>query len=97
VGALINQACHACTAMAWDARGDEQAAAYFSEEEGQMVKYSMGAKVLGDLEKAAEQLDKAGLPYRLWVEQPENIPVCIATWPRRRSEFKKPLKGLSRF
>ncbi|CAK0884040.1 unnamed protein product [Prorocentrum cordatum] len=97
IGALINQACHACTAMAWEARGDEMAAAYLSEEEGQMIKNTLAAKGEAELQKVAARLDKAGVPYKLWVEQPEDVPVCIATWPRRRSELKKPTKGLSRF
>mmetsp|Transcript_64206 Transcript_64206/g.139677 ORF Transcript_64206/g.139677 Transcript_64206/m.139677 type:complete len:221 (+) Transcript_64206:40-702(+) len=97
VGALINQACHAVAAVAWEARTDEEAAVYLSEAEGQMVKATLGVSSEADLTKAAEKLRAAGLPFKLWVEQPEDIPVCIATWPRRRSEFKRPLKGFRRF
>ena len=29
--------------------------------------------------------EEAGIPFKLWIEQPENVPVCVATWPRPRS------------
>lgn len=32
-----------------------------------------------DLIQMSEELSKAGLPHKLWIEKPENIPVCIAT------------------
>uniref|UniRef100_A0A7S0A333 peptidyl-tRNA hydrolase n=1 Tax=Pyrodinium bahamense TaxID=73915 RepID=A0A7S0A333_9DINO len=96
-GALINQACHACTAAVWEAREDEQAVLYMSEAEGQMVKYTLGVDGEDKLTKVAKKLTDAGVPFRLWIEQPEDVPVCLATWPRRRSELKKPLKGVSRF
>eukprot|EP00435_Cladocopium_sp_Y103_P009055 s1577_g2.t1 len=97
-GALINQACHACTAMAWEARDDDQAVAYLSQGvQGTMVKSTMGAKSQADLEDATKRLTEAGIPYKLWVEQPEDVPVCVATWPRPRSVLRKVLKKLSRF
>eukprot|EP00913_Durusdinium_trenchii_P021138 g19862.t1 len=71
-GALINQACHACSAMAWEARDDEEAIAYFSQgAEGTMVKSTMGAKSQAELEGATQRLNEAGIPFKLWVEQPE--------------------------
>eukprot|EP00439_Symbiodinium_sp_Y106_P014710 s4133_g2.t1 len=72
-GAMINQACHACSAMAWEAREDEDAVNYFSEGlEGHMVKSTMGAKSKGELEDVTKKLEEAGIPYKLWVEQPED-------------------------
>mmetsp|Transcript_72753 Transcript_72753/g.101119 ORF Transcript_72753/g.101119 Transcript_72753/m.101119 type:complete len:96 (+) Transcript_72753:3-290(+) len=95
---MINQACHACSAMAWEAREDEDAVNYFSEGlEGHMVKSTMGAKSKGELEDVTKKLEEAGIPYKLWVEQPEDIPVCVATWPRKRSVLRKVLKKLSRY
>lgn len=97
VGALINQACHATAAVVWEARADADAIRYLGEEEGQMVKSTLGAKNEAQLLKVAKRLEAAGVPFKLWVEQPEDIPVCLATWPRRRSTLKKPFKGVSRF
>ncbi|CAE8602985.1 unnamed protein product [Polarella glacialis] len=43
VGALMNQACHASSAVTWESREDTQAVDYFSEVEGQMTTMTMGA------------------------------------------------------
>lgn len=97
MGALVNQACHACVAVAWDAREDPEAVEYMSQDSGFMTKYTLGAKDEAELTKVADKLTAAGTPFKLWVEQPENIPVCLATWPRRRSEVQKQFKGVKQF
>merc|ERR1712176_1207637 len=98
IGALINQACHACAAVAWEAKEDAEAIAYLGESAGcQMTKYAMGAKDEAELAKIGGKLRDAGVPYKLWAEQPENIPVCLATWPRRKSAVEKCFKGVKRF
>merc|ERR1719330_751015 len=97
MGALMNQACHACTAVAWEARNDPQAAAYFSETERQMITYSMGASDVAQMEKLAGKLQAAGVPHRVWTEQPEDVPTSLATWPRRKSEVQKCFNGIKRF
>ncbi|CAE8733148.1 unnamed protein product [Polarella glacialis] len=97
IGAMINQACHACTAVAWEARDDELAVTYLTQAEGQMVKSTLAASNQAELEAAAQKLREAGIPFKLWVEHPEEVPVCIATWPRRRSELRKALKKFQRY
>lgn len=42
-GAMVNQACHACTAVTWEAKEDPEAVEYFTEAEGQMTTVTMGA------------------------------------------------------
>ncbi len=41
----------------------------------------------------SQKLEEAGVKHKLWIEQPENYPTCLATKPYRRSEvgqhFKK--------
>lgn len=41
----------------------------------------------------SEKLNAAGIAHKLWIEQPENIPTCIATRPYPKaavaSFFKK--------
>lgn len=41
----------------------------------------------------SEKLKANGIDHKLWIEQPENIPTCIATRPYPRSQvvsfFKK--------
>lgn len=47
------------------------------------------------LEGAAEKLTALGVPFKLWVEQPENFPTCLATVPRLKSAVSPALKRLS--
>ena len=46
------------------------------------------------LEAAAWRLGEASIPFKLWVEQPENFPTCLATAPRRKSAVAPSLKRL---
>jgi hypothetical protein len=45
------------------------------------------------LRNFSEKLDAKGVQHKLWMEQPENIPTCLATKPYKKSdiahEFKK--------
>lgn len=45
------------------------------------------------LRKLSETLSAAGVGHKLWVEQPENYPTCLATRPYPKSQvaqyFKK--------
>jgi hypothetical protein len=38
------------------------------------------------LKNLAEKLEAAGVRHKLWIEQPENIPTCIATAPCPKSQ-----------
>jgi hypothetical protein len=42
----------------------------------------------------SEKLGAAGISHKLWVEQPENFPTCLATKPYRRSEAGQHFKKL---
>lgn len=45
------------------------------------------------LHNIASTLEEAGIPYKLWIEQPENFPTALASAPARKSTvapfFKK--------
>lgn len=45
------------------------------------------------LRNLAAKLSEAGVPHKLWVEQPEDFPTCLATQPAPKSRlaahFKK--------
>mmetsp|Transcript_133272 Transcript_133272/g.242778 ORF Transcript_133272/g.242778 Transcript_133272/m.242778 type:complete len:191 (+) Transcript_133272:144-716(+) len=96
-GAIINQACHVSAAVAYDAREDPDAIAYLTEVEGQMNKATLGAKSEGELKSLADKLSEAGVPHKLWIEQPEGVASALATWPRRRSQIQKLFKKFKRF
>jgi hypothetical protein len=65
------------------------------------VKLATGACLQVVLEVKSEQqlvnfskkLEQEGILHKLWIEQPENYPTCLATKPYRRSQaaalFKK--------
>jgi hypothetical protein len=45
------------------------------------------------LTNLSQKLQQEGIQHKLWVEQPENYPTCLATKPYRKSQaavhFKK--------
>ncbi|KAI8853029.1 hypothetical protein BC829DRAFT_383559 [Chytridium lagenaria] len=49
------------------------------------------------LEKIAASLQEAGIIHHKWVEQPENIPTCIATGPYYRDEVQQYFKKCQLF
>lgn len=59
-----------------------------------MRKCVLGVKDLPALQKMAEKLQTAKVPHFLWQEQPENVPTCLATWPRPKPDIQKLFKGL---
>jgi hypothetical protein len=46
------------------------------------------------LKNLAEKLEAAGVRHKVWVEQPENIPTCIATAPSLKSQVSSFFKKL---
>lgn len=42
----------------------------------------------------AQKLQEAGVQHKVWVEQPENFPTCIATAPHPKSEVQQHFKKL---
>lgn len=97
MGAIINQACHVSTAVTWESRDDPDAVLYFQQADGQMTTATLGVDGELSLTKLVDKLQRAGIPHKLWVEQPENIAVALATWPRRRSVAQKCFNGVKRF
>jgi hypothetical protein len=45
------------------------------------------------LRKLSEALSGAGVGHKLWVEQPEDFPTCLATRPLPKSQARAPLAG----
>jgi peptidyl-tRNA hydrolase len=46
------------------------------------------------LKNLSEKLEAAGVRHKLWIEQPENIPTCIATAPCPKSQVSSFFKKL---
>eukprot|EP00854_Cymbomonas_tetramitiformis_P002261 gene2261-2979_t len=94
LGSVVAQACHAATAALWMSRDDEIAQSYCSPENiDSMHKVVLEVKGEAQLNTLAQKLTDAGVLHKLWIEQPENFPTCIATKPYPKAEvaqyFKK--------
>lgn len=42
----------------------------------------------------SKKLEAGGIEHKLWIEQPENIPTCLATRPYPKSEVASYFKKL---
>lgn len=41
------------------------------------------------LKKVAEKLKENSIAHKLWIEQPENVPTCLALKPYPKDQVKK--------
>ncbi|XP_020492730.1 putative peptidyl-tRNA hydrolase PTRHD1 [Labrus bergylta] len=80
LGAVITQACHAATAAIHLHYGDPDTQRYLAELDS-MHKVVLGAPDEAALSSLSENLSQAGVAHKLWIEQPENIPTCLALKP----------------
>lgn len=95
-GALIAQACHASVASITTTLNDVTTKKYLNDIDN-MHKIILKADKLEDLTEAQEKLNKIQIPHRLWIEQPENIPTCLAVSPQPKSLVQAIFKQLKLF
>ncbi len=50
-----------------------------------------------DLKSLADKLEDNGIHFKLWVEQPENFPTCLATKPYPKSDIQKYFRAFKLF
>ncbi|XP_046839222.1 putative peptidyl-tRNA hydrolase PTRHD1 [Xenia sp. Carnegie-2017] len=91
-GAVIAQACHACTAVVFSFRDDPYTQEYTKNLDS-MHKIVVEVADEESLSKLSQSLDRNKMDFKLWVEQPENYPTCLATKPYPREEVSKYFKG----
>ncbi|EFJ46940.1 hypothetical protein VOLCADRAFT_92398 [Volvox carteri f. nagariensis] len=94
LGSVVAQACHASSAAMWTYRDEEATQQYLAPENiDHMRKVVLEVKDEAQLRKLSDQLNAAGIGHKLWVEQPEDFPTCLATRPYTKSQvasyFKK--------
>lgn len=97
LGAVVAQGAHAAVAAVAEALAsqDLHTQQYVSPENlPHMSKSVLGVEDIETLKKLAEKLRTKDVKFYLWVEQPENLPVALATWPRPRSVIGKAFRGL---
>ncbi|XP_047070414.1 putative peptidyl-tRNA hydrolase PTRHD1 [Lolium rigidum] len=87
MGSVVAQGCHASVAAVWAHRDHPDTAAYCAPDNlDRMHKVTLEVKGETQLKNLAEKLEAAGVRHKLWIEQPENIPTCIATAPCPKSQ-----------
>eukprot|EP00873_Tetraselmis_striata_P024659 jgi/Tetstr1/444923/TSEL_032741.t1 len=94
LGSVVAQACHAATAVVYHNRDDATVAQYCGPDNlDHMTKVVLEIKGETQLRNLAAKLEEAGVAHKLWVEQPEDFPTCLATKPYPKSQvaayFKK--------
>jgi len=87
-GALIAQSCHASVAAVHLNYLDTETVAYLNSLDS-MHKIVVGVPSQSDLVALSESLAENEIKYKLWIEQPENIPTCLATKPYAKSSVDK--------
>lgn len=95
-GALIAQSCHASLAAVHLNYLDAETVAYLNNLDS-MHKIVVGVLTQSDLVALSEALAADELKFKLWIEQPENIPTCLATKPYTKSLVEKFFKGFKLF
>ncbi|CAK1579498.1 unnamed protein product [Parnassius mnemosyne] len=88
IGALVAQACHASSAVLHIFKDDEYTVQYMNDLDN-MHKVVLEIPNEESLRKIAEKLKENSIDYKLWIEQPENIPTCLALKPYPKEEVKK--------
>ncbi|KAL6651336.1 hypothetical protein ACP70R_010261 [Stipagrostis hirtigluma subsp. patula] len=95
LGSVVAQGCHAAVAAVWAHRDHPDTAAYCGPDNlDRMHKVTLEVKGETQLKNLAEKLEAAGVRHKLWIEQPENIPTCIATAPCPKSQVSSFFKKL---
>ncbi|XP_029966097.1 putative peptidyl-tRNA hydrolase PTRHD1 [Salarias fasciatus] len=96
LGAVITQACHAATAAIHLHYGDADTQRYL-EQLDSMHKVVLAAPDEAALSGLSDSLTEAGVSHKLWVEQPENIPTCLALKPYPKEAVQPLLRKFKLF
>jgi len=93
LGALIAQACHASTAVMHEFYDHEDTKSYLSELDS-MHKVVLEVKCEDELKKLGDKLTEGAIDHKMWIEQPENFPTCLAVRPYPKNQVQNFFKGL---
>lgn len=96
LGSVVTQGCHASVAAIWEHKDDPHTLLYCSPSNlHSMHKVTLEVKGESQILNLSEKLKASGISHKLWIEQPENFPTCLATKPYPKSlvsSFFKKLK-----
>jgi peptidyl-tRNA hydrolase len=87
-GALIAQACHASIAAVHLNYSDKETRDYL-ENLDSMHKVVVGVPSETDLIQLSKELNDNDIKFKLWTEQPENLPTSLALKPYTKSLVEK--------
>ncbi|XP_012263840.1 putative peptidyl-tRNA hydrolase PTRHD1 [Athalia rosae] len=96
VGAVIAQACHACAAVTHLFQDDIHMKTYLADLDN-MHKVVLEAPDEASLTDLKATLDQNEIKYKLWIEQPENIPTCVVVKPYPKQEIQMFFKKFKLF
>lgn len=93
LGSIIAQACHASTAALWLSKDSPVTTAYCAAENlDHMHKVVLEVKGEQQLHTLSNRLTEQKIAHKLWIEQPENFPTCLATAPCSKAEVQQHFK-----
>ncbi|XP_076227795.1 putative peptidyl-tRNA hydrolase PTRHD1 [Nomia melanderi] len=96
VGAIVAQACHACTAVTHLFYNDSYMQDYLKNLDD-MHKIVLEVPDESSLNTLSIQLKNSDIDHKLWIEQPENIPTCLVTKPYPKDKVKSYFKEYKLF
>ncbi|XP_029650041.1 putative peptidyl-tRNA hydrolase PTRHD1 [Octopus sinensis] len=96
LGAVIAQACHACSAVLHQHQDDAGCKEYL-EKIDSMHKVILQIPDEEKLRQLSSTLLSNNIDHKLWIEQPENIATCLATKPDQKETIQKYFKNLKLF
>ena len=90
LGSICAQAAHASVAAVWEFREYAATIEYCSPDKiNDMHKVVLEVKGETQLQNLSNKLTENGVQHKLWMEQPENYPTCLATRPYRKEEISQ--------
>ncbi|XP_057727206.1 uncharacterized protein LOC130943378 isoform X1 [Arachis stenosperma] len=95
LGSVVTQGCHASVSAVWSNKDDPLTIDYCSPEKiDSMHKVTLEVKGEAQIKNLSEKLTSGGIIHKMWIEQPENIPTCLATKPYPKSVVSSYFKKL---
>ena len=92
LGATVAQGCHAAAAAIAKSISSETTQSYLSDLIN-MTKCVLGVDNEEDLKALANRLSESKIAHHLWIEQPENVPVSLASAPDYKSKLSPYFKS----
>ncbi|XP_063728096.1 putative peptidyl-tRNA hydrolase PTRHD1 [Symsagittifera roscoffensis] len=95
-GALVAQACHASSAIIHLTYSHPDTQQYLSDLDN-MHKVVLKSKTSDELSQLSDTLTSKDIAHKLWIEQPENYPTCLAIRPIGKPEVSEFVKQFQLF